>query len=102
MAEGSSVTVPQAVWNTLNRGGTEKSREETNILEGREQAGSRDGCLKKEGRGAGTLLQTKADLPQLVYEEICLKFYFKIPSSFLGRTQKKIANLDWKPLWQPY
>ena len=47
---------------------------------------SRSGCLKKESRGAGSLLGTKADLPQLLYEEICSKFYFKIHSSFLGRT----------------
>ena len=72
----------------LTGSGTEKSGEETKILKRREQAGSRDGCLKKERRGAGTLLQTKGDLPQLVYEESCLKFYFKIHSSFLGRTQK--------------
>ena len=89
------------VWNTLKGGGTEKSEEETKILKRRGQAGSRGGCLKKEGRGPGTLSRTKADLPQLVYEEICSKFYFKIHSSFLGRTQK-IANSDWKLLWQPY
>ena len=94
MAEGSSVKVGGTVRNTLKRGGTEKNGEETKILKRRKQAESRDGCLKKEererggrGRGAGALLQTKADLPQLVYEEICLKFYFKIHSSFLGRTQ---------------
>ena len=52
------------------------------------QSGSRDGCLKKEGRGAGTLLRTKANLPQLEYEEIFSKFCFKTHSSFLGRTQK--------------
>ena len=101
MAEGSSVRVGGTVWNTLKGGGTEKSGEETKTLKRSEQAGSRDGCLKKEGTEAGTPLQIKADLPQLVYEEICLKFYFKIHSSFLGRTQK-IANSDWKPLWQPY
>ena len=100
MAEGSYVRVGGTVWNTLKGGGTEKSGEDTKILKRRGQAGSRGGCLKKEGR-AGTLLWTKADLPQLVYEEICSKFYFKIHSSFLGRTQK-IANSDWKLLWQPY
>ena len=89
------------VWNTLKGGGTEKSEEETKILKRRGQAGSRGGCLKKEERGPGTLSRIKADLPQLVYEEICSKFYFKIHSSFLGRTQK-IANSDWKLLWQPY
>ena len=31
----------------------------------------------EQARRAGTLLKTKADLPQLVYEEICSKFYFK-------------------------
>ena len=36
----------------------------------------------KIGEGAGILLRTKADLPRLVYEEICSKFYFKIHSSF--------------------
>ena len=89
------------VWNSLKWGGTEKGGEETIILKRRGQAGSRGGCLKKEERGPGTLSRTKADLPQLVYEEICSKFYFKIHSSFLGRTQK-IANSDWKLLWQPY
>ena len=69
-------------------GGTEKSGEKTKGLKRRGQAGSRGGCLKKERRGAGTLLRTKADLPQLVCEEIFSKFYFKIHSSFLGRIQK--------------
>ena len=76
------------VWNTLKAVAAEKSGEETKILKRRGQAGSRGGCLKKERRGAGTLLRTIADLPQLVYEEIFFKFYFKIHSSFLGRTQK--------------
>ena len=76
------------VWNTLKGGGTEKRGEETKILKRRGQSGSRGGSLKKEGRGAGTLLRTKADLKKRVYEEICSKFCFKIRSSFLGRTQK--------------
>ena len=76
------------VRNTLKEGGTEKTGEKTKILKRRGQSGSRAGCFKKEGRGAGTLLRTKIDLPQLVYEEICSKFCFKIHSSFLGRTQK--------------
>ena len=66
----------------------QKKVEKKQILKSRGQSRSSGGCLKKEGRGAGTLLQTKADLPQLVYEEICSKFCFKIHSSFLGRTQK--------------
>ena len=101
MAEGGFVRMGGTVWYILKGGGTEKSREETKILKRRGQIGSRGGCLTKEGTGAGALLRTKADLPQLVYEEICSKFYFKIHSSFLGRTQK-IANSDWKLLWQPY
>ena len=39
------------------------------------QAGSRGGYLKKEGREPGPLPQTEADLSQLVYEEVCSKFY---------------------------
>ena len=62
--------------------------EKKQILKRRGQSGSRGGYLKNEGREAGTLLQTKTDLPQLVYEEICSKFCFQIQSSFLGRTQK--------------
>ena len=37
------------VWNTLKRGGTEKTGEETKILKGGGQAGSRGGCIKKKG-----------------------------------------------------
>ena len=88
MAEGGFVKVRGTVWNTLKMGWTEKSGEEKNILKRRGQAGSKGGYLKKEGKGAGTLLQTKVDLPQLAYEEICSKFYFKIHSLFLGRTPK--------------
>ena len=62
--------------NTLKGGGTEKSGEETKILKMRGQAGPRCGCLKKEGGGAGSLLWTKADLPQPVYEEIYSHFFF--------------------------
>ena len=51
MAEGSSVRVGRTVRNTLKRGGTEKSGEDTKILKRREQARSRDGCLKIEGTG---------------------------------------------------
>ena len=89
------------VWNTLKGGGTEKNEEETKILKTSGQSGSRGGCLKIERRGAGTLLRTKAGLPQLVYEEICSKFCFKMHISFLGWIEK-IANSDWKLLWQPY
>ena len=82
MAEGGFVRMGWTVWNTLKGGGTEISGEKTKILKRRGQAGSRGGCLKKEGKGARTLLQTKADLLHLVYEEICSKFYFKIHSFF--------------------
>ena len=68
-------------------GATEKRGEETKILKRREKFGSRGGRLKKEGRGPGVLLRTKADLRKMVYE-IFSKFCFKIHSSFLGRTQK--------------
>ena len=98
MAEEGFMRMRGTVWNTLKGGGAEKSGEETKILKRRGQAGSRGECLKKERRGAGTHLRTKADLPQLVYEEICSKFYFKTHSSFWGRTQK-IANSYWKLLW---
>ena len=40
------------VYNTLKGDGTAKRRGETKILKtGGGQAGSRDGCLKKEGAG---------------------------------------------------
>ena len=62
------------VWNALKRGGTEKREGETKILKrGEGPAVSRGGCLKKREP-----LQTMADLPLLVYAEICSKFYFKI------------------------
>ena len=48
--------------------GTAKSGEETKILKRRGKAGSRGGGLKIEGGGAGTILRTKADSLQLVYE----------------------------------
>ena len=66
----------------------QKRVEKKQILKRRGQSGSRGGCLYNEGMGTGTLLHTKADLPQLVHEKIYSKFCFQIHSSFLGRTQK--------------
>ena len=84
MAEGDFVRVVGGctVWNTLNKGGREKRGEETKISKRREHTGSRGGWLKKEGTEDGTLLQTKADLPQLAYEETCSTVYFKIKFLF--------------------
>ena len=62
-------------------------------LKRRGQSRSSGGCLKKEGRGVGTLLRTKADLPQLVYEEICSNFALKYTVHFWVEL-KKIANSD--------
>ena len=53
MAEGGFVRVEGTVWNTWNEDRTEKSGDETKILKRRGQAGSRGGCLKKEGREGG-------------------------------------------------
>ena len=88
MAEGGFVKDGGNCLKYLKRVRTEKGEEKTEILKRRGQSGSRGGYLKKEGRGAGTLLRTEADLSHLVYKEICSKFYFKIHTSFLGRTQK--------------
>ena len=99
MAEGGFVKVRGTVWNTLKRGGTEKSGEEKNILKRRGQAGSRGGYLKKEGKGAGTLLQTKVDLPHM--KKFVPNFILKYTVYFWVEPQK-IANSDWKLLWQPY
>ena len=46
------------VENTLKEGETEKKGGVTKILKRGGRAGSRDGCLKKEGGEAGTPLRT--------------------------------------------
>ena len=50
------VRVEGTVWNTLKGDGREKRGGEAKILKNKGQAGSRDGCIKKEG-GAGTPLR---------------------------------------------
>ena len=44
--------------------------------------GRRNKDFKKERR------RTMADLPQLLYAEICSEFYINIHSSFWGKTKK--------------
>ena len=46
-AGGDCLRVGGTVWNTLIEDGTEKRGVEAKILKRKEQAGSRNGCLKK-------------------------------------------------------
>ena len=73
-------------------GVTEKRGEETKILKRRGKFGSRGGRLKKEGRGPGVLLRTKADLRKMVYK-IFPNFVLKYTVHFWVEL-KKIANSD--------
>ena len=76
-------------------GTAEKSGEETKILKRSRQAGSRGGCLKKEGREGG--LEHSYEL-KLIYHSWYMKKF--VPNFILKYTvhfwvkPKKLANSD--------
>ena len=89
------------VWNTLKGGGTEKSGEEAKILKRSGQSGSRGGCLKEEGSGAGTSYELKLVYHSWYMKKFFTNFVLKYTIHFWVEL-KKTANADGKLLWQPY